>query len=171
MTLPNATMFKLVAGILFALALALLISDRNRWKATATLRQQQIAAEKAAHSATVAYYRIAADQARRADAANAERVRRDQAAINERTADDYEKRIADARARAGQLQRPQRSAAADSGAGRAAPMPALPAAAAGIAEGAGQDRLPDALIATEQAIQLDELIKWVKRQAAVHKAQ
>jgi hypothetical protein len=43
------------------------------------------------------------------------------------------------------------------------------AAPGGIAEIPGQDRLPhsDALTATEQAIQLDELIAWVKRQAAV----
>ena len=35
-----------------------------------------------------------------------------------------------------------------------------------------QDRLPDAdaLTATEQAIQLDELIKWVEAQAAVDNA-
>jgi hypothetical protein len=48
-------------------------------------------------------------------------------------------------------------------------MPGLPAPAGGSAQGAGEDRLPhsDALTATEQAIQLDELIKWVKAQAAV----
>ena len=56
-------------------------------------------------------------------------------------------------------------AAADPGAGRSAPMPGLSAAAGGAAQAAGQDRLPpaDALTATEQAIQLDELIKWVQR--------
>jgi hypothetical protein len=62
-------------------------------------------------------------------------------------------------------------------------MPAVPARAGGVAEGTGKDRLPqsdkrvgypeeslgadDALIATEQAIQLDELIKWVRAQHAV----
>ena len=48
-------------------------------------------------------------------------------------------------------------------------MPAA-GAAPGPADGAAEeDRLPvgDALLATEQAIQLDELIKWVKAQAAV----
>ena len=62
------------------------------------------------------------------------------------------------------------SAAADPGAGRAR-LPGLSAAAGGAAEAAGQDRLPqtDALMATEQAIQLDELIKWVRMQAAVDK--
>jgi hypothetical protein len=48
-------------------------------------------------------------------------------------------------------------------------MPGLPAAAGGPAQAAGDQRLPAglALTATEQAIQLDELIKWVRRQAAV----
>jgi hypothetical protein len=44
------------------------------------------------------------------------------------------------------------------------------ASASGSADEApGKDRLPqsDALIATEQAIQLDELIRWVEAQAKV----
>ena len=50
-------------------------------------------------------------------------------------------------------------------------MPGLAAAPAGIAQTPGEDRFSDsdALTATEQAIQLDELIKWVRRQAAVDK--
>ena len=46
---------------------------------------------------------------------------------------------------------------------------ALSAAPGGPARAAGQDGLSgsDALVATEQAIQLDELIKWVRRQAEV----
>ena len=48
-------------------------------------------------------------------------------------------------------------------------MPAVPTPPGGTAEGADQGRLSDAdaLIATEQAIQLDELIKWVRQQAEV----
>jgi hypothetical protein len=141
MSLPGTTTLKLAIGILCALALALLIHERNRWKATATLRQQQVAAQKAAHAATVANYRAAAEQARQADAANAERVRRAQARINERTADDFESRIAAARARSRQLQRQAGSTAADSGAGRAAPVPALSAAARTADQAAGEDRL------------------------------
>ena len=169
MTLPNATTLKLAIGIVCALALALLVHDRNRWKSTATLRQQQVVAEKAAHLATVANYRAAAAQAREADAANAARVRLDQARINERISDDFESRIAAARARSGQLRRQQPSAAADPRSGRAAPVPALPAAALAAPQAAGENGLPasDQLIATEQAIQLEELIKWVRAQAAV----
>jgi hypothetical protein len=48
-------------------------------------------------------------------------------------------------------------------------VPGLPATAGRTAEGADEDGLsrPDKLTATEQAIQLDELIKWVQAQAAV----
>ena len=63
--------------------------------------------------------------------------------------------------------RPQ--AAANSSPRGTASMSGLSAAAGGPTQTAVQDGLPsqDALTATEQAIQLDELIKWVRRQAAV----
>jgi hypothetical protein len=168
-TALNATTLKLAIAIACVLALAVLVHDRNRWKSAAALRQQQVTAEKAAHSATVANYRAAAAQARQADAAHAESVRRRQAEINERIADDYESRIAAARARAGELRGQAAVAAADPGRGTAAPVPPLPATAGRTAEATGQDRLSraDQLIATEQAIQLDELIKWTKAQGAV----
>jgi hypothetical protein len=48
-------------------------------------------------------------------------------------------------------------------------LPNLPVAAGRTHEAARENGLPagDALTATEQAIQLDELIKWVNRQAAI----
>lgn len=173
MTLPPVVTIKLVIGILSALALALLVHDRNRWKSTASLRQQQVAAEQAAHLATVATYRAAAEQARAADAANVARVQSEQARINERTSHDFQSRIAAARARSGQLRRQAEGAASNPGGGRAAPVPALPAAAGGLAQAAGENGLPatDQLIATEQAIQLDALIDWVRRQHGVLVAQ
>lgn len=169
MMLPGATALKLAIGIACALAVALMIGDRNRWKSIAALRQQQVVAEKAAHLATIANYRAAAAQAREADAINAGRVRIEQARINERISDDFESRIAMARARSGRLQQQRQSAAADPRGGRAQAVPGLPIAPGGAAEGAGESRLPssDGLIATEQAIQLDELIRWVRAQAGV----
>lgn len=177
----NTTTMKLAIGIACALALALLVQDRNRWSSAAALRQQELVAERSAHSATIANYRAAAAQAREADAANAARVAHAQAAINERTADDYESRIAAARATAERLRRETAAAAAGHGGGGAAPLPRLPAPARSAPQTAGEDGLPyteqqgevaalgadDAVIATEQAIQLDELIEWVKAQAAV----
>ena len=165
----SATALKLILGIACALALALLIHDRNRWKAKTAHHAELLAAERGAHAGTVANYRAAAEQARQADLANAARVEARQAAINERTEHDFEKRLADARAAAGRLRVGQSNAAADPGTGRTAALPGLSVAAESAAQAARQDRLPDAdaLIATEQAIQLDELIRWVERQAAV----
>ncbi len=169
MTLVNTVMLKLVIGILCALSLALLIHDRNRWKSTATLRQQQVVVEKAAHLATTANYRAAAAQARQADAANAARVQTAQGRINERTANDFQSRIAAARARSGRVQRQPGRAPADPSGSPAAAVPGLPASSRATDEAAGQDRFspPDELIATEQAIQLDELVKWVRAQGSV----
>ena len=164
----TAASLKLIVIIGCALMLALLVHDRNHWKAKSAHYAELLAAERGAHSATVASYRAAAEQARAADAANAARVKADQAAINERTADDFQNRIAVARAAARSLRRTAGSAT-DPGGGGTTPVPGLPAAAPGAAESSADDRLsqPERLIATEQAIQLDELIKWVRAQGEV----
>ena len=159
---------RLVIGIGCALLLALLVHDRNRWKAKTEDYAELLAGERAAHAATVANVRAAAEQARTADATNAARVKAEQAAIDERTKNEFEDRIAAVRAAAGRL-RPDSQAASAPGTGRTAPVPGLPATAGRTAEGADEDGFsrPDKLTATEQAIQLDELIKWVRAQAAV----
>jgi hypothetical protein len=128
--------------------------------------------EQAAFAKTVANYRAAAVAARKADAANAARVVAEQKTINERTSHDYQARIADARATADRLRRQFSAAAADSSGGRTAPVSGVSTPAGGPAQ-AACDRLPDGsivdakLCATEQGIQLDELIKWAERQAGV----
>jgi hypothetical protein len=154
---------KLILGIACALALALLIHDRNRWKAKTSHYAEMLAAERGAHQATIANVRAATEQARKADLANAERVKVRQSAINQRSMHDYETRLADVRAAAGRLRGQGTSVAADPGRGRAAPLPGISAAAGGAAQAAGDDRLPDAAA----LIQLDELIKWVERQHEV----
>ena len=166
--LSTATL-KLILGIACALALALLVHDRNRWKAKTTHYAEMLAAERGAHAASIANVRAATEQARKADLANAERVKARQSAINQRSDHDFETRLADARAAAGRLRGEQPPGPAGAGRRRAASVPGGPLAAESAAQAAGQDRLPlsDALTATEQAIQLDELIKWVKAQGAV----
>lgn len=166
--IPDRPTLRLVIGIGAALLLALLIHDRNHWKAKTKHYAEILASERAASAATEANYRAAAEQARRADAANAQRARAEQAEINERTQDEFEDRIAAARVVAERLRADAR-AQTNPGIGRTTPVPGLSAPAQGIAEGAVEDRLPesDRLTATEQAIQLDELIKWVKSQAQV----
>jgi hypothetical protein len=158
----------LVAGVALAILLVIQKGETRHWKKQSAGYEQLYRAEQAAFAGTVANVRAATDLARAADLANANRVVADQRAINERTAHDFEARLADARARAQRLQHGAQ-AAAHSSAGRATSMPGLSAATGGAAQAAGADRLPvpDALTATEQAIQLDELIKWIRAQAKV----
>jgi hypothetical protein len=161
-----------IAGMAASLALGVLLliqfTETRHWKKQSASFEQLFRNEQSAFAATVADTRAAAERARAADVANAARVAAEQRLINERTADDYEKRLAAARAAAERL-RVAAEAAADPGIGGSPRVPGLPAAPAGFAQTPGQDRLPpsDALTATEQAIQLDELIKWVRRQAAI----
>ena len=161
-----------IAGIAVGLALGILLLvqkiETGHWRKQAASFEQLYHEDQAAFAATVANYRAAAAQARAADQANANRVETDQRTISERTEHDFEARLAAARTDAQRLREPAQTAA-DSGARGGAPMPGLSVAPGDPAQAAGQDRLPpaDALTATEQAIQLDELIKWVRAQAKV----
>ena len=182
MTLLRLLNVQGIAGLGAALCLGLLLllqkGETRHWKKQSAQFEQLYRGEEEAFLGTVANVRAAAEQARAADLANAERVRADQARINERTSHDLQARLADARARfaasAGQLRVETASGPADPGGGSAAPVPALSGAAGGPDQGPGQDRLPaalsrdDALLATEQAIQLDELIQWVLKQSSVN---
>ena len=162
-----------IAGLAISIALAVLLviqkGETRHWKKQSAQFEQRFVAEQSAMATTVANYRAAADAARADDRANRARVEGAQRSISERTQDEYQARLADARALAQRLRDETASAPADPGAGRGSPMPGLSAAAGGTAQAAGHDRLPgaDALLATEQAIQLDELIKWVVKQHAV----
>lgn len=135
--------------------------------------EQLFRGEVAAHAATVAEVRAAAERARIADAANAARVRRDQGNISERTVSDFQARLADARARAVRL-RQQPAPITGPGRGAGAPVPGFPTPSSGAYQASGEDRLSaghlgadEALIATEQALQLEALIDWVRRQGQV----
>jgi hypothetical protein len=162
-----------VAGLVVSLVLLGLLlvqkGETRHWRKQSRQFEQLYRSEQAAFAGTVANYRAAAEAASTADLAAAERVRTEQRLINERTKNDFEARLADARARANRLRLGPATAATDPGSGGRSAMPGLSASAARPDEAAGQDRLSpaDALKATEQAIQLDELIKWVKAQAKV----
>ena len=80
--------------------------------------------EQAAFAGTVANYRAAAETARAADQANAARVAAEQAKINEGRSDEFEARLAAARAAAERL-RIQAQGPADPGARRNASVPGL----------------------------------------------
>ena len=160
-----------IAGLVASTCLALLLviqkGDTRHWRKESGRFEQLYTHEQAALAGTVANYRAAADAARAADKAAAERVAAEQHSINERTENDLEARLAAARALAHGLRVEAPRAAADPGSCGNPPVPGLSAASGRPPQAAGQDRLPDALTATEQAIQLDELIKWVRRQHEV----
>lgn len=166
---PDRLALKLLIGAACLTLLALLVQDRNRWKAKASHYAEILAGERAAHLATQANYSAAADRARQADAANAARVKASQSAISERSAHDLESRLAVARSAALRLRRDAATPATHTGGSGATPVPAFSVAPGSASQGTRQDELSRAerLMATEQAIQLDELIKWVRRQREV----
>ena len=144
--------------------------EARRWHKQSDRFERSYLAEQGARVETIANYRAAVETARNNDRAHAARVAADQRTISERTSHDLDARLADARARALRLQPANRAPATLGGGGRAAPVPA-PGAAAGAAGRAAEEdgfSLADRLVATEQAIQLDELIKWVNAQSAVN---
>jgi hypothetical protein len=96
-----------IAGLAATVALAVLLvvarTDARHWRKQSGQFEQLYHREQAAFADTVANYRAAAATARAADEANATRVATEQRAINERTADDFEARLAAARAAARRL--------------------------------------------------------------------
>ena len=162
-------MIGIAASLLLLTLFIVKAGDSRHWRKQSARYEQLYSAEQSARAQTIANYRAAAETARLQDRANAVRVAADQRAISERTTNELETRLADARARAQRLQLGHGSPTAAGGGGRAAPVPAARAAsgAAGRSSQEGGFSLADRLVATEQAIQLDELIKWVNRQAAI----
>lgn len=162
-----------IAGLAVSFALGLLLiiqkAETRHWKKQSGQFEQLYHSGEAALAGIVANYRAAAEAARAADRANLARVSAEQRAINERTSNDFEARLAAARSLAQRLRGQTANAAADRGGGGAAPVPGMAAPPDGVAEAAREDRLPlaDRELATEQAIQLDELIKWIRAQARV----
>jgi hypothetical protein len=156
------------ATICLAALLAVQIVQTRHWRDSSADFERLYRDGQASLAMTVADARAAADLARIADQANAARVSTEQRAITERTTNDYEARLAAARATAERL-RIAAQAAADPGARGATSVPGVPPSTRSPAESPRQNQLPDfdALTATEQAIQLDELIKWVRAQAKV----
>lgn len=157
-----------IVGIIGGIALGLLLLNQTHQthvaQASATRWEHQYAAEHIAHQQTIINYKTAAETARKADAANVLRVEQEDAAVSRQVQADYEKRIAAARDLAQRLHREVASATAHPGSPGTATVPGVPVASSGPSEAAGQDKLSgdDALTATEQAIQLDELIKWIE---------
>lgn len=153
----------LLAPILGVLAVYQTFQVRH-WHGEATSFESQWKGEKIAHQQTIINNQRAAEKARQDDLKNIERVTREQQANADERIKSYEARLADARAAYERLRRQfPGSSANPSGAGKA-PVPGAPGSAPGTDGSSGEDgfSLPDRLIATTQAIQLDELQKWIR---------
>lgn len=160
-----------ISQICIAIALTVVAGQRDRARA-------ELAAIKSEFAATVESYSRAAEAAKRLASLRDQRVASEQAAITRRIVDDYEDRLADARARAERLR--QQLAPAGGVRAGADQLPATGTAAGRADEAAGAQGFPadagvlaeltieERLVATEQAIQLDALIDWVEAQAAVN---
>jgi hypothetical protein len=169
-------MLGIVASLLLLGLFLVKAGEARHWRKQSGRYEQLYVGEQSARVQTVANYRAAAEIARLADLAHAGRVAAEQRTISERTTHDLETRLPDARARAVRLQLGQRPAAAAQRGGRAAAVPATGAAPGEAGRAAAEDGFPlgakdlsldERLIATEQAIQLDELIRWVRAPSAV----
>ncbi len=137
------------------------------WRANGNLKEG-IKAERAAHAQTVANFRKAQTEAEAMQKANLTRVAKAQEDITDETVTDYRARLADLHARYDRLRtQGNRSASGNTG------LPAVPDTAARVDEAPGENGLlaADALIASEQALQLDALITWVEAQAKVENSQ
>jgi hypothetical protein len=157
--------WKLAAMLLIAgaIALRLHLVTVQRDDARAALVR-----ERAAHALFAARVRARAEEVARRFAEHARRVERDQGRISQEMSRDYQERIADVHRRAAALRLRTGTAGADPGRAGTAGMPALSGAATGPDAAAGDPRLPleERVVATEQAIRLDALQRWVRAQAA-----
>src|ERR1043165_641736 len=164
-------------------ALGIMLAIRTGQRNHARVERDQARAEtrlvRAEFATFAAQVRATAERVRSTYAQNALRVEREQSQVTEEVSHDYQTRIADLNRRVAALRLRTAPGGANHGGPGGDRYPGLPdaagrfdaaAAQAGLpaAElGAGGLSLEDAIIATEQAIQLDELIRWVRRQEAI----
>lgn len=108
--------------------------------------------------------RLKTAQAQADDAAHARAVEQRQAKISQEASNDYQKQLTAVRADYAERVRKARAAATNQSRGGNPSVSSQPGSAGRPDATASEDRLPpaDALIATEQALQLQALQKWVR---------
>lgn len=155
-----------IAALLVVLVLAALLHIRTGQRDAARAAFEQA---RANHDLFAERVRGESERAARRSADQARRAERDQQHASQEVSRDYQQRISDLRRRLAALQlRPAPDRAHPGGAG-GGDLPGLSGAAGGSDAAAGTCRLPlpDAALATEQAIRLEELQRWVRRQQAL----
>lgn len=162
---------KVAGGIVVALlvTIGLLSWQLSDTRGKLEDKRNELASEQAAHKQTATNFRLATAEAERRQAEKVARVEAEQKAITERTVDEYQDRIAAVRERYDRLVREAGKTGSNPRPAQGVQVPQASGASAGADGGAAQDRLPpaDALIATEQALQLQALIQWVREQTGV----
>lgn len=157
-------------AVVLSIMLGLQVHKTHKEHASAVQWETKYTQEHGAFLQTIVNYGTALQQAKDRAAQNIARVEQRDAAIGRKTQASYEERIAAARALAERLRRENTGTSAHSGGTHSAPVPGVSAAPGRPSGPAAQDELSrdDQLTATEQAIQLDELIKWVESVHAVN---
>ncbi len=123
-------------------------------------------AEADNHRKTKDSIRTAMLDAQRREVFRLARVKAEQERENTNAAVSYNRRLADLRAHYDRLRRDARAGAESATGGQS--VPGLPAPAFGADAATGADRLSVELECSANALQLDELITWVERQAAIN---
>jgi membrane protein involved in colicin uptake len=153
-------------GVAIVLSTLLVIEKVNHADTRGDLdkAEKALVAEQNAHKQTQLNYRQAAEKARQQDALNKARAEAEQRATIERTKTDYEARIAAARSDYAQRLRDLAKAGSNPGGAGSAPVSGGPRPGAGTPQASPDSglSLDERLVATEQAIQLDELINYVE---------
>lgn len=152
----------------WAIPIALLFAALLITRSTLEKRTDRLRATEAAYAQFQADVKAKTELARLQDAQNKARVERDQVQVSQEVSSEYQAKLADLRRRYDAL-RLQRPAQANSSGSRGPAVPRVPDAASGADAGSGEAGLPltDALIASEQALQLQALQDWVRGQTAV----
>ena len=158
-----------VVGLLLSVIVILKLSLAGEQRHSAKL-QTRLEQVTAGHEQLQANVRVNAELAKAQDAAHAARVERDQIIVSQGVINDYQKQIADLRARAARGVRTAAATANPGGSG-SAPVPGIPDPARRTDGGTAKGGLSqsDALIASEIAVRLKALQDWVRNQAAVER--
>ncbi|MGZ8336680.1 MAG: hypothetical protein ACXWU1_08470 [Allosphingosinicella sp.] len=168
-----------VVGTLAVAILATLLAIRTDQRDDA---RTALARERAEHQLLAERIRARAEALARRFTDHARRIEREQQRISQEADHDYQDRIADVRRRAAALRLRPGAAAADSAGAGAAGMPGSRDASGGADGTTGDHRLPpfdaaraglaleERVVATEQAIRLDALQRWLRAQLGIERS-
>jgi hypothetical protein len=182
--IPGLSYVKLIGGLVAALILVALIADRGRWMHRAHNDEQQLsnvcdAVREAANRPKLDCkqmpqqiqflgdalndVRAKTETAKASDAAHAKEVETRQNTISQESSNDYQAELA--RVRADYAERLRRASAANSGGSGKPSVPGAAPSASGPDAAPAQGGLPapDALTATEQALQLKAIQDWARK--------